>query len=241
MAARGPQLLLNNDFTTWVADDPSSWTIVVDPGGSEVGGTAEVTEAIANGTVTVGGDHCKMVSTNAGYAIEISQDVLATGQKYIVELKITAISGSGVQAKLGTGELSPTYTSTGTYTFIGECTSSTDFVLSISGVTAITMEYVTVSTYNSPNKELDILLNGDFAGVLGTELVNNGDFATGDSTGWSDGGSVSYAGFNAVISGNTYLFQDTITGSVGSKYLLTYERSVKKILIYNAEGRISSN
>ena len=86
-----PELIVNGDFSAWSAvgtplDEPTGWTV------NPIPNTANnhVTEAIADGTPTDGGCHCKLVSD--GNPVQIFQNVLIIGKTYAFSVTVTDVT-----------------------------------------------------------------------------------------------------------------------------------------------------
>lgn len=135
----GAELLANNTFATWSADNPSSWTVTgevtTDPEISQVGATE-----LHNGSLT---GACNIYSTSS--VVSISQTILTVGTTYKVTLDVSASAGSTgwIAVYDNATKVSPAYHNTGLYTFYFNATSTT-FKIASSGSVDMTIDSVSV-------------------------------------------------------------------------------------------------
>lgn len=135
----GAELLANNTFATWSADNPSSWTVT-----GEVGTNPEISQVGAselhNGAST---GACNIYSTSS--VVSISQTILTSGTTYKVTLDISASAGSTgwIAVYDNSTRVSPYYHNTGSYTFYFNATSTT-FKIASSGSVDMTIDSVSV-------------------------------------------------------------------------------------------------
>lgn len=135
----GAELLANNTFATWSADNPSSWTVT-----GEVGTNPEISQVGAtelhNGAST---GACNIYSTSS--VVSISQTILTIGTTYKVTLDVSASAGSTgwIAVYDNATKVSPAYHNTGLYTFYFNATSTT-FKIASSGSVDMTIDSVSV-------------------------------------------------------------------------------------------------
>ena len=148
----GTELITNGDFATWSAvatpdDVPANWTETPNAAGNDANN--HTTEAIADGTPTDGGSHCKLKSD--GTLVKIAQaSVTVTGKTYTISIEITNAADGGVQLLQGSFT-SPSLTTTGVKTFTFTAAGTTVEVKRTVGASCdITFKDVSVREHIDP-------------------------------------------------------------------------------------------
>lgn len=137
----GAELITNGDFSAWVADNPTGWTVTGESGSNpyvnEVGG-GQLQGGAGTGMAN-------LYSTTA--ALSMSQTILTPGERYYVTFDIDGIGGiGGVVCKSGSTAVSPVYHLGGHKAFSFYATD-TSFVIAAdngNGTVDVTIDNVSV-------------------------------------------------------------------------------------------------
>ena len=156
----GGELVTNGDFANWSAvatpdDVPANWTETPNAAGNDANN--HTTEAIADGTPTDGGSHCKLKSD--GTNVFITQNVLTVGKTYIASLEITDTTTGGIKIT-NSSQNSDSFTTTGVKTWTFTAIGNTNINIQRIAACDVTFKDVSVKEIISPTG-----LGGDFDGA----------------------------------------------------------------------------
>lgn len=162
----GTELLTNNDFTSWSGDNPTGWTVTgesgTDPYVNEVGAGES-----QGGS---GNNFCNLYTTSA--QIQISQNILTVGERYVVTIEIDTATTGGIRAYCGSTPVSLPYFTSGlkTFTFIA---SDTSFIIQNYGACDITLAMASVkqtSRYYGLSRETLFTIFASHGAVIDQQL-----------------------------------------------------------------------
>jgi len=190
------------------------------------------------GGATISGGQANIDGDGTSFASITQSNVFTEGKRYKVTADVIITSGLGLKFQDGANNENIGFaTTTGSYEFYFIATSNTSFVIGRrTGGTAFdsSVDNVSVKEYTSADMDVtrataatrvdeDGLVN--YAEIIGSEDVTNGDFSNG-TTDWTTGNSgvLSIVDGALVVTGDGGSFasaKQVITGVVGKTYKLT--------------------